>query len=609
MTTACADFEEGGDRSSAAGAGRGIAVAPAARLARLARRLLSADAALVFTRTAEAWRLQAADGLPPDEAAAIARDLGRELGDHVVRPGDCWRFAGRPTSSAAAGSRDAAPGLRVAVLAVPVEARHGRVSRCCCVIQRAGRAWTAEEAELLQELVAFSGTAAESYGAESRQRRSADHDPSEVQLIETINRIGQTLSAELDLERLVQVITDAGTELSGAEFGAFFHNVTQAGARSYQLYTLSGVSRDAFSRFPMPRSTAIFRPTFEGEGVVRCDDVTRDPRYGQHAPYHGMPEGHLPVRSYLAVPVVSRSGEVFGGLFFGHSEAGIFTEQQERLVLAVAAHASIAIDNARLFRTARAAEDRFRDLVNGVEAIFWEADARTFRFTYVSDRAQSILGYPAAEWLSQPDFWLRLIHPQDRHWVPEFRLSETAAGHDHDSEYRAVSADGREVCVRDIVYVVKNEKGKPVQLRGVMLDISARAETRAALVEAKERLRVALKAGELGTWEWNIRTDDLCWSETLQRIHGLPPGSFLGKIDAFLNDMHPDDREGVLQSVHRALTEGTDHHAEYRIVLPDGSVRWVLGCGRVTRDSDGVPLRMNGVCTDITLRKQAELGA
>ena len=85
------------------------------------------------------------------------------------------------------------------------------------------------------------------------------------------------------------------------------------------LYTLSGAPREAFAKFPHPRATAVFAPTFHGEGPVRLDDVTADPRYGKSAPYFGMPPGHLPVRSYLAVPVKGVTGDVLGGLFFGHS--------------------------------------------------------------------------------------------------------------------------------------------------------------------------------------------------------------------------------------------------------------------------------------------------
>jgi signal transduction histidine kinase len=182
----------------------------------------------------------------------------------------------------------------------------------------------------------------------------------QARTIETITRVGQAFAGALDEDQLVQVITDAATELTSAQFGAFFYNVLNDQGESYMLYTLSGVPREAFARFPMPRNTAIFEPTFRGAGVVRIDDVTQDPRYGQNAPYYGMPKGHLPVRSYLAAPVLSRSGEVLGGLFFGHAEPGIFTERAEQLLVAIAAQAGIALDNARLYRAARDAV-RMRD--------------------------------------------------------------------------------------------------------------------------------------------------------------------------------------------------------------------------------------------------------
>lgn len=175
----------------------------------------------------------------------------------------------------------------------------------------------------------------------------------EAHSLEILNRVGSAVAAELDLERAVQVVTDAATELSGAAFGSFFYNVKDAQGESYTLYTLSGVPKDAFSRFPMPRNTAVFAPTFNGEGVVRSDDILADPRYGRNDPHYGMPKGHLPVRSYLAVPVVSRSGEVLGGLFFGHPEPGVFTPRAERLVTGIAAQAAIAIDNARLYQAAQ----------------------------------------------------------------------------------------------------------------------------------------------------------------------------------------------------------------------------------------------------------------
>jgi PAS domain S-box-containing protein len=170
----------------------------------------------------------------------------------------------------------------------------------------------------------------------------------EAQRFEKLNEVGITLSEEPELERIVQVVTDVATQLTTAQFGAFFYNVIQADGESYTLYTLSGVPRERFAGFPMPRNTHVFGPTFRGEGIVRSDDITNDPRYGRNAPYAGMPKGHLPVRSYLAVPVVSRTGEVLGGLFFGHPDPARFTQAAERIVAGIAAQAAVAIENARL---------------------------------------------------------------------------------------------------------------------------------------------------------------------------------------------------------------------------------------------------------------------
>src|SRR5579884_436244 len=133
----------------------------------------------------------------------------------------------------------------------------------------------------------------------------------ETEVLNAIVKSTSSLAANLNLEKIVQEVTDAATQLSGAEFGAFFYNLINEKGESYTLYTISGVPREHFSKFPMPRNTAVFEPTFRGQGTVRSGDITKDPRYGKNAPYYGKPKGHLPVCSYLAVPVMSRSGEVF----------------------------------------------------------------------------------------------------------------------------------------------------------------------------------------------------------------------------------------------------------------------------------------------------------
>lgn len=172
----------------------------------------------------------------------------------------------------------------------------------------------------------------------------------EKKIVDLTSKIALNLKAESDLRQIVQIVTDTATEVTKAKFGAFFYNTYNDAGEILTLYTLSGAPPEAFSKFPMPRKTEIFGPTFDGTGIVRSDDITKDPRYGTMGPYHGMPKGHLPVCSYLAAPVKSvKSGEVLGGLFFGHPEPGKFTEKSEKVLESICAHAAVAMDNATLY--------------------------------------------------------------------------------------------------------------------------------------------------------------------------------------------------------------------------------------------------------------------
>ncbi len=170
---------------------------------------------------------------------------------------------------------------------------------------------------------------------------------------ELLNRVGPRLAAQLDPELLLQEVTDIATALVDAEFGSFLHNVAGAAGGPY---TLSGLPKEAFAGFPMPRNADLFAPTLRGEAIIRSADITNDPRFPKNPPDQELPESHLTVRSYLAVPIVVRSGEVLGGLFLGHSLPDRFDSTHEAIVQGIAAQAAIAMDNARLFEQSQWAQ-------------------------------------------------------------------------------------------------------------------------------------------------------------------------------------------------------------------------------------------------------------
>jgi len=318
--------------------------------------------------------------------------------------------------------------------------------------------------------------------------------------LELVVKTGLLLAKNLDLQTLVQEATDAGLQLCGAQFGAFFYNVINKAGESYLLYTLSGVDRSKFERFPMPRNTAVFAPTFEGQGVVRSGDITKDPRYGHNAPYSGMPPGHLPVCSYLAVPVKSQSGEVLGGLFYGHEKTDVFEQEAEDLVATIAAQAAIAIENFRLreqltrkIEEAEKAEEQQREnarRISEVAAIVESSDDAiiskdlTGQIVSWNEAAARIFGYSREEIVGSSI--LRLV-PEDLHPEEKMILSKISSGEriDHFETIR-LTKHGQRLEVSLSISPVRDATGTIVGASKILRDISDKKRTEGLLLQAEK---------------------------------------------------------------------------------------------------------------------------
>ena len=194
----------------------------------------------------------------------------------------------------------------------------------------------------------------------SERKRAQQALAEQLEIIDTANRLVQTLAGELDFDKLVQVVIDAAADLSGAEYGAFFYIALNEQGDCSVLYKTAGVTPEAFTDFSMPPPAETFGPAFKAEGTVRLGNVKDNARYCKESSFYGMPR-YLNLASYLSVPVISRSGDVHGAVVLGHPEEDFFSERDARIVEGVAAQAAVAIDNARLFEaTQKAAAENER---------------------------------------------------------------------------------------------------------------------------------------------------------------------------------------------------------------------------------------------------------
>jgi PAS domain S-box-containing protein len=155
------------------------------------------------------------------------------------------------------------------------------------------------------------------------------------------------------------------------------------------------------------------------------------------------------------------------------------------------------------------------------------------------------------------------------------------------------------------LYPLRDAAGAVTAVVLVHVDLTARVDAEEALRASEARLRVALEAGEMGAWEWGIGENVVRWSATLERIHGLAPGTFGGTLEDVLRGVHPDDRARVRAALE-SRADGDAYAIAHRIVRPDGTVRWVRLRGQLLRDAEGQPERLTGICTDVTVERRAD---
>ncbi|HEY4357897.1 MAG TPA: ATP-binding protein [Acidobacteriaceae bacterium] len=423
---------------------------------------------------------------------------------------------------------------------------------------------------------------------------------------------GLLLASERSLDVIVQAALDAGLKLCGARFGAFFYNKISLDGEVYPLHKVSGILAAAFASFPHPRPTALFAGTFEGRAIIRSDDITRDPRYGQNPPFAGMPQGHLPVRSYLAVPVSRRGGEVLGALLYGHPDPGMFDPGCEQLVATVAAQAAVAMENARLAEglsreiamadSARALQRTTADRL--IQVLESTTDGvtlldRDWRFTYINRNANDLMA-PGRQ-LIGTSFWDLVPNGLGSTFQQRYKR---AMEHDERVEFTEYYPSLK---LWAQVRVFPTPEGIAIFFQ----DVTRQHESDREISEVARRLRQALDAGQLGTWTWDKATDMLDLDERAAEILNGPAHMPVRRTDLRAKIVNREDLSGTPENLRDAnLEDGGVYQAEYRVESDSGGQRWVAARG-VAVYAEGAETMtdmtgMIGTVQDITTRKMQE---
>ena len=424
-------------------------------------------------------------------------------------------------------------------------------------------------------------------------------------LYELLLEAGKSITSEVEMEKLVQRITDIGTEASGAQFGAFFYNVLNQAGESYVLYTISGVPREAFSKFPMPRNTDIFHPTFAGLGTVRYDDVKQESHYGKMAPHFGMPKGHLPVTSYLATSVISPvTKEVIGGLFFGHSEPGVFTERSEKLIEGIAAQAAIAMGNARLFEERKRTEMLLQEQREQYRSIFQSTSDAMLIFDEAGHVVEAnmaslnLLGY-------SPDELLRLDGRtlfQSSEQLFDGILGIVHSGRSFQGLGKIHTKRGEQIDVK-LVVTSYLHKGS-THLLFVVKQLDGDKMIEEALVKTEAFAQTIANVSPVTLWMTDERAEMVYVNQTWMDIVGGTAEEHLGT--GWLKAVHPDDLEAMQNSFRDFFRARQVYSVDFRLKRKDGTMRWVSGYGTPYYLTDGTFGGYAGSLTDITERKNAE---
>jgi PAS domain S-box-containing protein len=483
-----------------------------------------------------------------------------------------------------------------AFVGVPLTARYGFTGVLGVFSRRPGRP-DAETLEALGALAAPTALAVESarlFADSERRRRAA----------EALASVSQALAHSLDPGEVAHLVADNVIALLGARDVVVYRLELPTGNLVSMAFAGEGAAGFSHPMVTEPGIGASGLAVAQRAPVITTE-MLNDPRL-HYPPAMRAGLARAGYRAGMAVPLLI-GGEPIGALGVAASPGRVFDDDARRLLEAFADQAAVALHNARLFAAERAAragaeavEHRLRDLLRSVDAVVTEVDIASRQVLLASGRAERLLGYTVEQWMSEPDFWLRHLHPEDLERVTTFSAAEIAAGRDYVHEYRMLSADGRVVWLRDSVTVEGS------RLRSLKVDITSRKQAEAALRASEQQYRMLVSNIPDVAWLIDRDGNTLFVSPHVERVSGYADVEICqAGANGWFGRVHPDDRPLVRKRFDALFEAGSTFDLEYRVRHRDGRWIWLHDRAVTTYEQHGVRYAY-GLYSDITDRKHAE---
>ncbi|UCE59462.1 MAG: PAS domain S-box protein [Phycisphaerales bacterium] len=364
---------------------------------------------------------------------------------------------------------------------------------------------------------------------------------------------------------------------------------------------IAGMDRSSTKFFVSPQVEELLghSPTdFQADPDLWCqrlhpDDRERVLREVQHA--HAA-NGRLSTEYRM---ITSNGGEVWF-----RDDAVVICDDSDRPLVLQGVMFDIT-ERKRVENALRESDEKFREMADNIREGFWLTDPKSAKILYLSPGFCAIWGRSLKELSERPDSWIQSVHADDREAVLA-SFEEQAKGAATCTEFRVTRPDGSCRWIENRAFPVRDKHGDIYRMAGVAEDITVRKQAEQALQETSRRLSRAQHVARMGFLDWNLKTNEMYWSDQIYDLFGIAKQGHQVSLDLTLGLAHPDDLEFVEKNLDLAIKGVRPYDIDHRMIRSDGEVIWVHAQAELTREADGKPGSLLGTVVDITDRKRAE---